>query len=308
MKLNYFSIIWVIILIVSCQSGTTLDGGTQKEFITDAPPVLVDSIALPVIVIADSTKTELKKYFSTDLIQEIENYFVEYNAANSDTAFQNIYDSGVDLCKTLALSFQDPQTHYLKDLMSQDEYELYYLHGEMELLNGQLGPIYITCVAECSEMDFCFDLNSLSEKAISTNGKADDDFVEILLFVEGDYGYARYFDFKVWTKQYVDYAGSNLLGKGIMLEVVKRTKLFKEKHELFSKQIQMVHEDFFEELTTAHGFEYSKEEVLAEIDKIINLKYFDSDDLKVILKQYELIEAGGEYFQFNCSTGECSFG
>jgi len=309
-KLRYCGIIFLVVLLSACQSGTTEHGGTQKEFITDAPPEVLDSTVapLPVVVLADSTKTELKKYFSTDLIQKLENYFAEYNAANSDTVFQKIYDSGVDLCKTLALSFQDPQTNYLKDLMSQDDYELYYLHSEMERLNGRLGPIYITCVAECSEMDFCFDLKSLKEKSISTNGKADDDFVDILLFVEGDYGYAGYFDFKVWTKQKWDYGGSNLLGRGIMLDVVRRTKIFKETHTLFSAQIQIVHQDFFEELTTAHSFEYTKEEVLAEIDKIINLKYFEADALKIILKHYELIEAGGDSFQFNCATGECSYG
>lgn len=309
MKVIYGVSIFLFALLISCQTSTTEEGGTQKEFITDAPPEIVDSVETPeTLILRDSTKTELKKYFSEELIQKIENYFVEYNMVNSDTAFQKIYDSGVELCKELALSFQDPQTAYLKDLMSQDEYELYYLHGEMEELNGQLGPIYITCVAECSEMDFCFDLNSLNKKAISTNGSADDDFVDILLFVESDFGYAGYFDFKVWTKQYWDYGGSNLLGRGVMLDAIRRTKIFKETHTLFASQIEIVHQDFLHELTTAHSFEYTKEEVLAEIDKIIDLKYFESDALKAILKQYDLIEAGGENFQFNCSTGECQFG
>jgi len=310
MRFRIFVFAFGFFSLISCQTGTTDDGGTQKEFITDAPPEVIDSTLAPapMLLLVDSTKTELQKYFNADLIQRIENYFTEYNAVNSDTAFQKNYDTGVDLCKAMTLYFQDPQTNYVKDLMSEDEYELYYLHSEMKELNGQLGPIYVTCVAECSEMDFCFDLNFLNKKAKLTNGNADDDFMDILLYVEGDFGYAGYFDFKVWTKQYWDYGGSNLLGRGVMFDAVRRTKTFKNTHSLFSEQIQIVHQDFLEELTTAHSFEYTKEEVLAEIDKIINLKYFDSDALKVILKHYELIDAGGEYFQFNCSSGECSFG
>ena len=103
MKLSFSLIIFLFVALISCQTSTSDNGGTQKEFITDAPPEIVDSVETPeTLILQDSTKTELKKYFSEDLIKKIENYFDEYNTVNSDTAFQKIYDSGVELCKELA--------------------------------------------------------------------------------------------------------------------------------------------------------------------------------------------------------------
>ena len=77
MKFIFFVSLSFFFFLISCQSGTSGDGGTQKEFITDAPPEAIDTAVNFEITLEDSSKTELQKYFTPELIQRIEKYFTE---------------------------------------------------------------------------------------------------------------------------------------------------------------------------------------------------------------------------------------
>jgi len=306
MKFGNIGIFVLLLSLFSCQSGTSEEGGSQKEFITDSAPE-ADSLADP-IMISDSTRIVLEKYFSEAIIIETQNYLREYHLASTDTAIEKVYNSGIALVENYADAFKNPQTEYLKNITTDEAWEIFPVYEDLNKLNGKVGPIYFTCVAECSMLDFCFDLNLLFEKAKTTKGNADDDLFDILAFVEMRYGYAGYNHFKVWTKQYWDYGGANLLGNGKMLDVARRVQKFEQTHTLFNAQIALVREDIVEELSWGHSYQFSVEEVLAEYNKIFKLNFFNEEELKGIRAHYDKLKSEPGEFQFDCENGNCKFG
>lgn len=302
MKKYYF--LPVFLIVFSCGNSTEEIGGEIKEFITDSAPEIDSTLVSPII--ADSVITEMQLYFSSDMIAAIESYLINYENAQTDTALQQNYLDGIKLCEALSEEFDSPKTDRVEELVADGT--IYSLYESLLYFNGKLGPLYFTCVAECTELDFCYDLKIFKAKAISTIGKADDDFAELLHYVQGDFGYAGYFNFKVWDKQYWDYGGSNTLGDGTVLNVIKRIQKFETTHQIFSEQVALIRTDVFDMLTSPHSYEYSLEEVLAEYNKIIKLNYFSGEELEAIQKQYNEIKTAPENFQFNCEEGNCSFG
>jgi hypothetical protein len=299
-----FYFIPVLFFVFSCGNSTEEIGGEIKEFITDSAPEIDSTGVSPII--ADSVMTEMQLYFSSDMIATIESYLINYENAQTDTALQQNYLDGLKICESLSEEFDTPKTERVEQLVADGT--IYALYEALQYFNGKLGPLYFTCVAECTELDFCYDLKIFKEKATLTNGKSDDDFVELLHFVQGDFGYAGYFNFKVWDKQYWDYGGSNTLGDGKVLKVIKRIQKFETTHQIFSEQVTLIRADVVDMLTSSHAYEYSVEEVLAEYNKIFKLNYFSGEELEAIQTKYNEIKTAPETFQFDCEAGNCSFG
>jgi hypothetical protein len=294
----------VFLFVFACGNSTEEIGGEIKEFITDSAPEIDSTSVSPIIT--DSVRTEMELYFSGDMIATIETYLINYEKVQTDTALQQSYLDGIAVCEDLSEEFDKPKTDRVEELVADGT--IYALYEALQYFNGKLGPLYFTCVAECTELDFCYDLKIFKEKAIATNGKADDDFAELLHFVQGDFGYAGYFNFKVWDKQYWDYGGSNTLGDGTVLKVIKRIQKFETTHQIFSEQVALIRTDVFDMLTSSHAYEYSVEEVLAEYNKIFKLNYFSGEELEAIQKKYDEIKTAPDTFQFDCEEGNCSFG
>jgi hypothetical protein len=302
MRIFYF--IPVFLIAISCGNATEEIGGEMKEFITDAAPEADSSFVFTGI--ADSVMTEMQRYFSSELIDTIETLVINFENAQTDTALQQTYLNGLKICKDIYDEFENPQTKHSKELLAEGD--IYSLHEELQSLNGKLGPLYFTCVAECTDLDICYDIKIFKAKALKTVGKADDAFAELLHFVQGDFGYAGYFDFKVWDIQYWDYGGSNKLGDGTVLDVIKRIQKFETTHQIFGEQVALIRTDVVDMLTSPHAYEYSLEEVLAEYNKIFKLNYFSGEELEAIQKQYNEIKSSPANFQFKCEEGNCTFG
>ncbi|MBK9591825.1 MAG: hypothetical protein IPO32_10065 [Crocinitomicaceae bacterium] len=302
MRIFYF--IPVFLIVFSCGNSTEEIGGEMKEFMTDAAPETDSSNVFTGI--SDSVITQMQRYFSSELIDAIETYVVNFETSLTDTALQQNYSNGIKLCKDIYDYFSDPKTDHSKELLAGGD--IYSLYEELQYFNGKLGPLHFTCVAECTDLDICYDITIFKAKAATTNGKADDAFSEILHFVQGDFGYAGYFDFKVWDIQYWDYGGSNKLGDGTVLDVIKRIQKFETTHQIFGEQVALIRADVVDMLTSPHAYEYSLEEVLAEYNKIFKLNYFSGEELEAIQKQYNEIKSTPENFQFNCEEGNCTFG
>lgn len=295
----------LLLIIFSCGNSTEEVGGEMKEFITDSAPA-TDSISVAP-TIADSVKTKMENYFSAEMTEQIENFLADFYAADSDTALEQSYLQAMVLINELPNHFETNQTAHVQEILGASGYDIYPLYEELQYFNGKLGPLVFTCVAECTMLDFCLDVKVLHEKALTTNGKADDDFTDLLLFIYEDHGYAGYLDFCVWDIQYTDYSGSNRLGDGVVLDAVKRLQKYYQTHTLFKDQMDLVHENVYHQFANGHLYEYSLEEVLAEYNKVFKINYYSGKELEEIQKQYQDLKSNSANYQFNCSEGNCTF-
>jgi len=303
---TYLKFLVIIPFLIACGNGEPTVGGEQKEFITDSAPA-ADSTMVPGV--SDETRQGLSDYFSEKVIQEIDQFLMHYNAALTDTDFEKAYLEGKALLGVMYDDLANPQTSYLRELAVKQEYwSPVEILDELQEFNGQLGPIEISCVAECSELDFVFDLQAMLEKSKQTTGSGDEDFLTLLISIDGDYGYAGYNGFKSWFNQTWDYGGSSLVGDGTLLACVKNYMEYKKKYVLFQSELQLIHEDFVDALQNGSSYNYAQQKILKEYDQVLNLKIFTPEEEKGIREHYKAIQKGGEPFQFECETADCTYG
>jgi hypothetical protein len=304
-------VVWMILGMQACQSGDTVTG-EQKEFVTDSPPA--DSVVAAHVSFSEEETLLLEKYFEPVLLAKLDNYVAGYDALATAADFEKNYNEGMALFAELYEALTVPKTGYLKakfEELGQEDENFYPvdLLSEYDGLNGMLGPVMISCAAECTDLDFLYDLEAMLEKAKATSGNADEDFMELVLYIENNTaGYAAYPGFKVWYVQTWDYGGYSMLGNGVFTDAVKRTMAFEKEHNLFAAQIAAIHGDFINSLTWDTSFGLSKEDVLKEFDALMKTGFFTKEEKEVLKESREKIQNGAEGYQFDCETGDCSYG
>ncbi len=303
-------------IIVSC--GSENEQGEQLEFqTTDTEPsedtISVENDSLfnnPYNAFTDDAAKGFSKYFSPELMSELDAYLLDYNTIKTDDEFQVNYTLGIEMFTKMYQAFYEPKTKYLLDLKEESEWwspvdvvleELYELEGEM-------GPIVFSCVAECTEMDFIYDLSLLEEKAASTNGNADDDFIALSIFNDGEYGCSSCWSWKSWFEPTWDLGGSSLLGEGILLESIEMHMDFNTKYKGYEIHMERMYDTYMNELSWAQSYMHSREEVLKELNDIIEIGLFSGVDLEKILETKAKIEDEKSGVEFDCETGNCSYG
>lgn len=301
-----------MVLFSSCGNSNESDSGTQKEFITESAPEVdtVASVEIEPIGVSEEIHVELEKYFSADLCLKIENYVSDFDTLSTDNAFQNNYRQGRKISDQMTEQLNKPVTPYLKKLAKGKEYwyPIDEIFDELEIFSGKLGPIVITCVAECSEIDLTYDIIKLQDKSYETLGKADDDFMDLVFSIDGERGYAGCVGFKSWFKQTWDLGGNSLLGDGKLLSIIKSTIQFKKNHKLFSEELKLLKADYQDALSWGSSFQYTPEKILEEFDAILALKYFTNEELVEINEMYERIKNRDTSIQFDCENQDCSYG
>ncbi|MBK7130904.1 MAG: hypothetical protein IPH66_16300 [Crocinitomicaceae bacterium] len=303
----YILPLFLCLMIFSCAGNDQAITGEQKEFSTESEP-MQDSLLPSAPLISDSLHQELQKYFDDETLTEIESFIEEFDTVKTDTAFKAVYDKGLVLFHKMYDAVTEPQTNYLKEAMTDDGIGFYTVIEDLNKMNGLLAPLYFSCVAECSDYDFSFDLLALQNKSLETSGKQDDDFMELLLMIEDRaYGYVGYGDFKAWHIQYTDISGSTRLGDGILLNIITKMQEIKPRIPLFKKEFQRMHEEVLDVLNSIHIYEFSPEEVQAEYTKILRLNYFTGDEKASIEKCRDELKANQDSYQFNCKDGGCSY-
>jgi len=307
---NLVSVIIVIFTLASC-GGNNDQLGEQKEFInTESDNEDNQNEGETDYVSFDyETSRELEKYFAKDVLTKLDNSVSSFNDISTDTDFENYYNDAKKLFSDLYDALSKPATKFLIDLASKNEYwdpvDIIY---DLQEFNGKIGPIQISCAAECSDIDFYFDLQILRKKAKESSGKADDDFMDLLISIEGDFGYAGYPGLKMWDFQTWDYGGASLIGNQLLFQTIEKKQKFEKKHKLFKAQMALFHADFLHSLSYSYIYQFNKEKVLKEFDQIINLNYFKGGELEDVIKLREMIENEEEGIQLGCENGNCEFG
>lgn len=265
-------------------------------------------VTLPLFGKTQPPDRAFNAFFTDSTAAFVSDFVSSIKTIETDEDFQHLYHEGKVVLNLLQQECDYPQTSYHKSLYKSESDPIYAALDQLDDFNGKVGPIYFSCTAECTEFDLVFDLKYLFEVATRTKGKADDAFMQLLIAVDGDQGYAGHFDFKAWDVQYWDYGGSNVLGDGTITRILKQLMKYKKGFRLFHEEIEMIHTEIAEMLASRHSYEYSLDEVLKEYEIILRLNYFNNQELDAIQRQFEHLKTNTSEYQFNCKQGGCSFG
>jgi hypothetical protein len=262
-------------------------------------------------IIGNEQKEVLQRYFSNEVILDIENYLKEFNSLKSDREFEQNYRKGCNLLDSLYSKFYKAETDFMKEITEADEYwnPIGCCLDDLQTLSGELGPIDISCVAECTEIDFYFKKDILLEKAEQTKGTADDEILELAIYIDGYYGRIADWGFKVWFEQTWDYGGSSLLGDTSVTDAIFGIMQYKRKHDkMFEQELKMFKKHIVNELSSTISYMFTKEKVLKEFNSVIKLKYFDSEEIEQIKKHLKELNDPKKEIQFDCRNSPCSYG
>ncbi|PLX10442.1 MAG: hypothetical protein C0594_05030, partial [Marinilabiliales bacterium] len=125
----------------------------------------------------EETRTVLQKFFSDSSIDELETCVFGFADVKTDAEFAELYK----------------RTCLIREKISQEpslleNYDGYWVSEELTKLDEKIPFIVATCVAECTEFDYTFNLKEFMDVAKETSGDADDKYFDVLIMACGDYG------------------------------------------------------------------------------------------------------------------------
>lgn len=311
------------LILMSCGGNSTQPKINDESFETEvtSDSLSHDSLTPPQEnesgFLALSTKTQdvFRQLYAPEIIQKLDDYLNEYNSISNAKEFEVYYQKGNAIFELMRTQIDSAKTSFLQE-MKEDHKKTYGyfspVDGCLDLLqdiNGEFGPVYFTCASECTELEFNFDNTVLLEKSASTPNMADDEFIGMVNFIYGEYWCTSSGGWPVWYEQTWDYGGASLLGDDSFTEAMKEVKNYQKSHcSFFKKEIAGIKEHMLNELSYPFAYMHSREKVLKEYDVILKDDFFSSTEKEKIKAAYEKIQHETEGIQFDCKTGDCSYG
>lgn len=252
----------------------------------------------------------LQSYFSDSMICSLDSNQFDLHDATSDSILLNVFEKSLQIRKGLLGELFDKKLPEEKN----GEYYPDYIITELKMVEEASKALVSTCVAECTSFDFTFLLNDLLEKARSTSGELDDEFFQLLMIGDGNYGGTGEGWF-TWFDRTWDYGGGSLLGSGIHLNFLTKSEDFKRKTSQFDFLLDSYIGDLLNDIK--HGiYMNSRESIISELKEILNLATLTPENKKSISSFLQLLESGEENckscvdgkLQFDCATGNCNWG
>lgn len=232
-----------------------------------------------------SNKKVLNLY-GTDALKVVKDYQSDFDNIKTEAEFQEFYANMIDQLRIIdSIVFKDVE-------FESNEYgDMFYAEhfGLAEALPGG-DMIY---VAEGTEYDYTRYFPALIRKAKTTEGTADDEFLELMVMAN-DYE-IEYF-FKSWFVQTWDYGGYSLLGKGIHTKVLDKMDACLANSTLFADQINELKNYLVNDILDAEGYGLSQSKVVAEVSNIIKKDYavFTADEKAKLKKRLEVLKKGDD--------------
>ncbi len=307
---------FVTLLLASCgdkDSSEDKDSKTadQKETAQDTTAHNDSTLALE-----DSVVVEEKEYinFSEDFRSGLESHFSK-NEVDSLQKWahqaQNL-KTDEDLLKWYgqlhAKSSLFEET--LMDIADKNEpYDVIEQIGgwEQQEFNGLL----LTCVAECTELEFTLNNRVLDSLAKMTEGTKDDDFVALCLMSEESYGHLTEYGFKKWFMMTWDYGGSSLIGDSSAYEfLVAYDKYLAQYGE--SKLTNLLGNVRTNALEMAAGYRsymFTVPKIKAELEMILkDIKLSDEEKEAINARLEELNDPKANDLDVDCENVNCPYG
>lgn len=342
-KIFYSSLI--TIALASCGGENTSETGKNEVKNEDTSSIVNDIDTIQETTIGDSIQFEpnyvkpydglaanevkiFKLFLGDSLTAEVIALHKMFDQVKSAENMRDYYAQMIDLKSKLSYKLSDKLQDaafrkkvlaQAKNLEIQDEYFDEYstvldeMRTQLDKLKKYYHGIKPSCVAECTEPYFGLVIKDLVPIAEKTDGDDDNKYFKLIVDFYTEEWEPTSMNAK-WFEATWDYGGSSKLGDGIHLNFMLTTdKLIAEKN-IFEQWILGYREDCFSDMTRWKSFQYGKEKILKEIDKVFKQVKLDPsqiDQLKARKKELnEFIENDktGYGLQLNCETGDCIYG
>ena len=223
----------------------------------------------------------LQTFFGTGLAGRLSRYRTNYDSLKTSKTFLKIFKEGLRLRDTLTKALENR-------ISVGDNYnqlpDLFWIEKAF--------PGYVTQLVAEGTIYFLFiDFKQFQQKALTTSGEEDDDFIDLNLMVYSADSVEHFFP--SWFIQTWDYGGCSLLGKGEHLKILKKIDQVLSKSDLFSKEIYGLKDRIIDDITNKNiDYWEDKDKILAEVDAILaeNINALSNEDiiaLKTRRKQFE---------------------
>ena len=222
----------------------------------------------------------LQTLFGKGVADGINNYRANFEKADSDEAILSVYREGIRLRDTLGILLETsiPVENYeaLPDLFWLDE----------------ALPAYVPQLVAEGTLYYLFnDYKEWQKKVQTTEGSADDAFIELCLHIHSMDSVEHFFP--GWMIQTWDYGGHSLLGQGIHHQLMTEMDQLYQQQSPFTKEVM----DFKHQLLMdiyGEGTSYweTRPKIVAELQAIIDGGYsiLKKEDIIALKMRLKLLE------------------
>jgi hypothetical protein len=174
---------------------------------------------------------------------------------------------------------------------------------EWNFLDSITPVYYASCVAECTEFRFEYNLKQLQELATNTTGNADDSFFALALMAEGEMGgregaWYNFFE-RTW-----DYGGGSLLGDSLCYQFLNQSWKHLKTSNLFKPSVEMIRKACINDMR--HPIYMSESAaILKEVNQILAANILTTTETEQIQKIKTAVKKGKiekTIIQFGCNN------
>jgi len=330
-KMKYAIFFIGIALFVSCseeEKSTKVEankGVIERDTISHQDTLAVELPTLEDTVITEvdySILVQSPMFFLPEEVVVLQQYFTDSSIIVYDSCQALLADAKTDLefgnayLKLLAIRSNLSNQIYSGNYPEEKDGGYYpdYIINDLKPIDEAVFGMQFTCVAECTDFDFTFDLTELKPLVLNTSGDMDDILFQLFDLADGDYG-GTADGWHNWFERTWDYGGGSLFGSGMHLEILEKIHELKSKTNMYDELINKYQSYLLMDIQ--HGiYMRTQAETTVELKNILHLEYLTSEEkapLQLLLGNWEKGDGSckncvdGTY-QFGCATGDCNWG
>lgn len=251
--------------------------------------------------IAPEQIKELSKYFKILTVNEFVSAMSLLRRAKTDKEFEIAF-----------LNFQPIFSKMEDELITKVDDPVFWI-DELKIFKN-IFSIVPSCVAECTEFKFFWNIKRLENAALKTSGNFDEQYFKIKYDSECSSENEMALLSVQWLNIFQrtwDYGGYVTVGDNLAFELLKSSWEYQKESELFKPFIEELRENIIRNL--GHTIYYnSRQEVLSELNKIYNSTYISITEKAAIKKLIDRNSSSNTKLspklQFDCETKECDYG
>lgn len=263
---------------------------------TQVDSILVDSI----ITVLDTTTiyNGLADFFSPQMCEKIRKINSSFRLYSTNKQFDNILTDANALLDELMTDIYSTQTKFKMDLPKEyGEIETMALIMAVNEYEDSLLPIVIECGAECVDVIFYLDFETMKQTSRQTPSEADDDLVAIMRRAYGVYGDINYLNQTGWKDWWADDAFAYAFGNDYMYTTFLLIDQFEKNYpDEFEDRIDKLKEKLIPELAieTDARTMHSRESIISEFTGILSLDCLTADQKRLIQASIDKIKASDD--------------
>lgn len=290
---HFFSYLFVLlILCIGCDNTPPTTEKTTKQATSENTAPRPNHFS-------DAEQAILRKTISQELINELSDAIYVIEDATTDQEMEQ------------ALTESTQVLEKVESMVVASGAEGNPIVEEWQFVD-KASKVYVSsCVAECTEFRFEYNINYLAELAKKTRGEFDDSYFSLLELAEGETGGREGGWFNFFERTW-DYGGGSLLGEGICYDFLNQSWQHWQASDLFVASINNIRSACLSDMSHPI-YMASQKAVLDELTKIQNAGILTDKEAKTVELIKTQVTAGATTnatIQFDCDdpAKNCDWG